>query len=248
MVCRHSVRARRQAIAGPWAPAPPRADPGAGDRPLPGSHRGTAFGLPAPDAVDRGVDGGIFDNAPIGVAVDLAEGSSAVSLPFGPTAFIFVDPDHRRLSPVVDRRMSSNIAVSAQLITDLIGTARETELARAIRDERWQRTTQSTLSDIAQLQTEAAAIQEEMARVAEASGAAVDCDGSADSAGLVSAGLVSPGSVCAGVAGSAVYAGCACASLAGAATTSLFPCTLVSVPDLAAAERLVADCRSMLSR
>src|SRR5438477_10397180 len=118
------------------------------------------------------IDGGIFDNAPIGVAVDLAEGWSAVSLPFGPTAFIFVDPDHRRLSPVVDRRMSSNIAVSAQLITDLIGTARETELARAIRDERWQRTTQSTLSDIAQLQTEAAAIQEEMARVAEASGAA----------------------------------------------------------------------------
>src|SRR6185312_1670430 len=43
-------------------------------------------------------------------------------------------------------------------------------------------------------------------------------------------------------------AGGAFASFAGAATTSLFPCTLVSVPDLAAAERLVADCRSMLSR
>lgn len=38
------------------------------------------------------------------------------------------------------------------------------------------------------------------------------------------------------------------ASLAGAATTSLFPCTFVSAPDLAAAERLVADCRSILSR
>jgi hypothetical protein len=48
------------------------------------------------------------------------------------------------------------------------------------------------------------------------------------------------------VAGLAV--GGAFASLCGAATTSLFPCTLVSVPDLAAAERLVADCRSMLSR
>src|SRR5262249_55453683 len=47
-------------------------------------------------------------------------------------------------------------------------TARESELARAIRDERWQRTTQSTLSDLAEVQAEAAAIQEEMARVAGA--------------------------------------------------------------------------------
>lgn len=43
-------------------------------------------------------------------------------------------------------------------------------------------------------------------------------------------------------------AGGAFASLGGAATISLFPCTFVSVPDLAATERLVADCRSMLSR
>ncbi|HWE24727.1 MAG TPA: hypothetical protein VG496_12395, partial [Myxococcales bacterium] len=74
-------------------------------------------------------------------------------------------------SPATDRAANSNLALSAQLITDLIGTARETELARAIRDERWQQTTQSTLSDLAQLQTEVAAIQEEMARVAGASGA-----------------------------------------------------------------------------
>jgi hypothetical protein len=42
--------------------------------------------------------------------------------------------------------------------------------------------------------------------------------------------------------------GDALVSLFGAATTSLFPCTFVSAPDLAAAEKLVADCRSMLSR
>jgi hypothetical protein len=42
--------------------------------------------------------------------------------------------------------------------------------------------------------------------------------------------------------------GGALASFGGAATTSLFPWTFVSAPDLAAAERLVADCRSMLSR
>jgi len=116
------------------------------------------------------IDGGIFDNAPIGLAVDLAEGS-AVAMPFVPTAYVFVDPDHRRLAPAVERVAESNLAFSAQLITNLIATARESELSRAIRDERWQRTTQSTLSDLAQLQGEAAAIQEEMARVAGAAGA-----------------------------------------------------------------------------
>ena len=42
--------------------------------------------------------------------------------------------------------------------------------------------------------------------------------------------------------------GGALVSLFGAATTSLFPCTFVSAPDLAAAEILAADCRSILSR
>ena len=118
------------------------------------------------------IDGGIFDNAPIGLAVDLAEASGGRALPFAPTAYFFVDPDHRRLSPAVDRPARTGLAAPAQLIANLIGTARETELARAIRDESWHRTTQSTLSDVAQLQTETAAIQEEMARVAGASGAA----------------------------------------------------------------------------
>ena len=118
------------------------------------------------------IDGGIFDNAPIGLAVDLAEASGGLALPFAPTAYLFVDPDHRRLSPIVDRPARTGLTAPAELIANLIGTARATELARSIRDERWQRTTQSTLSDLAQLQSEASAIQEEMARVADASGAA----------------------------------------------------------------------------
>jgi hypothetical protein len=48
-------------------------------------------------------------------------------------------------------------------------------------------------------------------------------------------------------AGGATLGG-ALANLAGAATTSLLPCTLVSAPDLAAADKSVAVCRSILSR
>jgi len=118
------------------------------------------------------IDGGIFDNAPIGLAVDLAEATGGPAVPFSPAVYLFVDPDQRRLSPVTPRPPRTGLAAPAQLIANLIGTARETELNRAIRGKRWQRTTQSTLSDLAEVQMEAAAIQEEMARIAGASGAA----------------------------------------------------------------------------
>lgn len=42
--------------------------------------------------------------------------------------------------------------------------------------------------------------------------------------------------------------GAAFVSFWGAATTSLFPCTLVSVPDLSAVVRLVGACRSIANR
>lgn len=48
-------------------------------------------------------------------------------------------------------------------------------------------------------------------------------------------------------AGGAALGG-ALASLGGAATTSLFPCTLVSAPDLAAADKSAAVSRSIVSR
>src|SRR5882724_5063945 len=118
------------------------------------------------------IDGGVFDNAPIGLAVDLAEATGGAAGSFSPAVYLFVDPDQRRLSPVAPRPPRTGLAAPAQLIANLIGTARETELARAIRGKRWQRTTQSTLSDLAEVQMEAAAIQEEMARIAGASGAA----------------------------------------------------------------------------
>src|SRR5712664_2473185 len=114
------------------------------------------------------IDGGIFDNAPVGLAVELAEETSAHPAPFTPITFIVVDPDHRRLAPEADHDPASPISAPVELITNLIATARETELGRAIRDERWQRTTQSTLAEAAELSAEVAAVQEEMAPVAGA--------------------------------------------------------------------------------
>ena len=115
------------------------------------------------------IDGGIFDNAPVGLAVDLAEASGAHPPPFTPTTYLIVDPDYRRWAPSEAASSSgSGLGGPARLIANLVGTARDTELARAIRDERWERTTQSTLAEAAQLQAEAVEIQEEMARIAGA--------------------------------------------------------------------------------
>ena len=113
------------------------------------------------------VDGGIFDNAPIGLTVDLTELSGARSAPFAPILYLMIDPDLRRFAPAPSMRDgSAGMVGPAQLIGNLVGTARETELARAIRDERWQRTTQGTLAEAAALNAEALAVQEQMRRIA----------------------------------------------------------------------------------
>jgi predicted acylesterase/phospholipase RssA len=116
------------------------------------------------------VDGGLFDNSPVGLAVELAEETNPHPAPFTPNTFIVVDPDHRRLAPEAEHDSASPISAPVELITNLIATARETELGRAIRGEGWQRTTQSTLAEAAELHAEAAAVQEEMARIAGAGG------------------------------------------------------------------------------
>jgi len=116
----------------------------------------------------RYIDGGVFDNAPVGLAVELAEQANPRPRPFVPTTYIVVDPDHRRLAPGTSHQSAATMTTPVELVTNLIATARETELGRAIRDARWQRTTQSTVAESAELQAEAGAVQEEMARVAGA--------------------------------------------------------------------------------
>ncbi len=113
------------------------------------------------------IDGGIFDNAPIGLAVDLAGLSGPPVTPFQPTAYFMIDPDFRRFAPPQSMREATpGMGDPLRLARNLIGTARETELARAIRDERWQRSTQGTLAQAAALNAEATAVQEQMRRIA----------------------------------------------------------------------------------
>src|SRR5216683_6040494 len=112
------------------------------------------------------IDGGIFDSAPIGLAIDLAEMSGGRPNPFVPALYFVVDPDYRRFAPEEPAHAGPGMAGPVKLIANLIATARESELARAIRAERWQRTTQSTLAEAAALQAEVTAIQEQMRRLA----------------------------------------------------------------------------------
>ena len=58
------------------------------------------------------VDGGIFDNAPVGLAIDLTEATLVPGV-LQPATYLFVDPDVRRLSPEQERAASLGCAESA---------------------------------------------------------------------------------------------------------------------------------------
>ncbi|SEL02149.1 Patatin-like phospholipase [Stigmatella aurantiaca] len=101
----------------------------------------------------RYVDGGIFDNAPVGLAIDLTE-STYASTPLQPVRYLFVDPDLRRLSPYRPPSASpaaegSGLSAGLQLMGSLVSTSRNVDLARAVRAGRWNRTTQGLLRETA---------------------------------------------------------------------------------------------------
>jgi hypothetical protein len=101
----------------------------------------------------RYVDGGIFDNAPVGLAIDLTE-STHVPTPLQPVRYLFVDPDLRRLAPYRPPSASqaaegSGLSAGLQLVGSLVSTGRNVDLARAVRAGRWNRTTQGLLRETA---------------------------------------------------------------------------------------------------
>ena len=96
----------------------------------------------------RFVDGGVFDNAPVGLALEQAEAFFRPGV-LKPMTALFVDPDIRRLQPSkrqeeVDRSQRG-IGATFTFLGDLIQTARNRELSRAAQAGRWNRTTRRLL-------------------------------------------------------------------------------------------------------
>jgi predicted acylesterase/phospholipase RssA len=99
------------------------------------------------------VDGGVFDNAPIGLAIDLAESTLTPSV-LHPITYLFIDPDVRRLRPAsahdgATTGFSRGLGGAAQLFGNLVATARNRELSRTIEARGWARTTQGLLREAA---------------------------------------------------------------------------------------------------
>ena len=132
---------------------------------------GRPAGTTPPAPCDEYVDGGVFDNAPLGLAVDLAEGSGVGSV-LHPILSILVDPDRRRLlsAPAEAPGQTGHLTFGRQLrlFGNLLGTARRAELARAIRSRGWNRTTQRVLRDFSAVTAENAELHAALAPLSAA--------------------------------------------------------------------------------
>ncbi len=107
------------------------------------------------------VDGGVFDNAPVGLAIDQAAAFARWRL-LRPLTALFLDPDTRRLQPPpkdnVDRT-GAGISGAVDLAFTLVGTARQKQLAESVGSRQWNLTTRSLLWREAFLLTESASVQ-----------------------------------------------------------------------------------------
>jgi predicted acylesterase/phospholipase RssA len=100
----------------------------------------------------RFVDGGVFDNAPVGLAIDQAE-AFIRPRPLHPVIYIFIDPDVRRLRPPDSPQAGAGTGQGAtgvlQLTGDLVATARNRELSRTVEARHWNRTSRNLLRQLA---------------------------------------------------------------------------------------------------
>ena len=96
----------------------------------------------------RFVDGGVFDNAPVGLALEQSEAFYRPGI-LKPLTALFVDPDIRRLQPAKRReemdRSLRGVGTIGTFLGDLVQTARNRELSRAAQAGRWNRTTRRLL-------------------------------------------------------------------------------------------------------
>ncbi len=136
-------------------PDPEAADgvcPGPQGTPLTGlscqAHSAAQGGRPLKICRRRFVDGGVFDNAPVGLALEQSEAFFRPGV-MKPLTALFVDPDNRRLQPSKRSETSDrSLRGAGALLTfagDLVQTARNRELARAAQAGHWNLTTRRLL-------------------------------------------------------------------------------------------------------
>ncbi|MFL5344517.1 MAG: patatin-like phospholipase family protein [Hyalangium sp.] len=117
------------------------------------------------------VDGGVFDNAPVGLAIELVESSRGPSL-WNPVSYVFVDPDFRRFESRAAAHSESkasagaSLASSLELFSGLVATARNSELGRTARAMHWNRTTRTLLMSAADAARRYAAVHGVLASLA----------------------------------------------------------------------------------
>ncbi|ACL66630.1 conserved hypothetical protein [Anaeromyxobacter dehalogenans 2CP-1] len=111
----------------------------------------------APARCHEYVDGGVFDNAPIGLAVHLVDAAGGGSV-LHPVVFFVVDPELRRLRPpsATDTAAPEHFTLGRhlRLFGSLLATARSAELSRTIGASGWNRTTQRVLREFAEVAAE----------------------------------------------------------------------------------------------
>ena len=140
------------ADCGPDPEAPEGTCPGPQATPLTGltcnAHSAAQGGRSLKVCMRRFMDGGVFDNAPIGLALEQSEAFWHPGV-LKPLTAMFVDPDIRRLQPSKqpeqkDRSLRGGGAL-VSLAADLVQTARNRELSRAAQAGRWNLTTRRLL-------------------------------------------------------------------------------------------------------
>ena len=108
---------------------------------------------------DLYVDGGVFDNAPLGLEADLAEDAGGWGVLHPITSYL-VDPERLRLRPPASEAGASDgpatLERQLRLLENLLGTARSAELARAAKSRGWNRTTERVVRESAALAVEIA--------------------------------------------------------------------------------------------
>ena len=119
------------------------------------------------------VDGGILDNTPVGLGVDLTQ-SLSVTQPLQPVTYVYIDPDLRRLRPVTSesgappaptptRALAQNLEETVRLASELVATARTEDLSRTLRNGSWNVTTRRLLYETASSLLSFAAVERDAA-------------------------------------------------------------------------------------